>query len=82
MIYFYIQAYFENLITLCSSLPFTHPQLVKEEDIFDHRTKCAQPRRAVKDEKEKGVGGEWGEQRHTECEKAGEEGIREREDER
>jgi len=51
-----------------------------EEDIFDHRTKCAQPRRAVKDEKEKGVGGERGEQRHAECEKAGEEGIRERED--
>jgi len=51
-----------------------------EEDIFDHRAKCAQPRRAVKDEKEKGVGGERGEQRHAECEKAGEEGFRERED--
>lgn len=66
-------------LSLSVTLSYTHPQPVKGEEmgeIFDH--KCAQPRRAVKDEKEKGVGGKWGEQRPMECEKAGEEGIREK----
>lgn len=63
---------------LCFTL--THSLLRKRRQgkFLITELECAQPRRAVKDEKQKGVGGERGEQTHSECEKAREEGIKEK----